>query len=55
MATSISAPTIAPEYSAIPASLLNVCFVLFVINVSYFPAVRLALVDLRSERPGNPD
>ena len=38
MATSISAPTIAPEYSAIPASLVNVCFVLFVINVSYFPA-----------------
>jgi arabinofuranan 3-O-arabinosyltransferase len=37
MATSISAPTIAPEYSAIPPSLLNVCFVLFVINVSYFP------------------
>ena len=37
MATSISTPTIAPEYNAIPASLLNVCFVLFVINVSYFP------------------
>jgi Glycosyltransferase family 87 len=37
MATSISAPTIAPEYSAIPASLLNVCFVLCVINVVYFP------------------
>ncbi len=42
MATSISAPTIAPEYSAIPASLLNVCFVLFVINVSYFPVAYLS-------------
>jgi hypothetical protein len=38
MATSVSAPTIIPRHSAIPASLFNVCFVLFVINVSYFPA-----------------
>jgi arabinofuranan 3-O-arabinosyltransferase len=38
MATPLSAPTIVPEHSAIPAALLNVCFVLFVINVSYFPA-----------------
>ena len=38
MATSIAAPTIASEHSAIPASLLNVCFVLSVINLSYFPA-----------------
>jgi hypothetical protein len=38
MATPISAPTVVPEPGAIPASLLNVCFVLFVINVSYFPA-----------------
>jgi arabinofuranan 3-O-arabinosyltransferase len=38
MATSVSAPPIVPERSAIPASLLNVCFVFFVINVSFFPA-----------------
>jgi arabinofuranan 3-O-arabinosyltransferase len=38
MAASVTAPTIASEHSAIPASLLNVCFVLFVINVCYFPA-----------------
>jgi glycosyl transferase family 87 len=38
MAASIPAPTIIPQHSAIPASLFNVCFVLFVINVSYFPA-----------------
>jgi arabinofuranan 3-O-arabinosyltransferase len=38
MAASIPAPMTAPEQSAIPASLLNACFVLFVINASYFPA-----------------
>ena len=38
MAASIPAPTNIPRHSAIPASLFNVCFVLFVINVSYFPA-----------------
>jgi len=38
MAASISAPTIPSEHGAIPAVLLNVCFVLFVVNVSYFPA-----------------
>src|SRR6476646_5938660 len=38
MTTTLSAPGIAREYSAIPASLVNVCFVLFVINASYFPA-----------------
>jgi arabinofuranan 3-O-arabinosyltransferase len=38
MPASIPAPTTAPEQSAIPASLLNACFVLFVINASYFPA-----------------
>ena len=38
MAASIPAPMTAPEHSAIPASLLNACFVLFVINASYFPA-----------------
>jgi arabinofuranan 3-O-arabinosyltransferase len=37
MATPADAPTIAPDHSVIPASLLNVCFVLFVINVSFFP------------------
>ena len=37
MATPISAPTIAPAPSAIPAALLNVCFVLAVINIVYFP------------------
>ena len=37
MATSLAAPTIVPEHSAIPASLLNVCFVLAVINIVYFP------------------
>jgi len=38
MATSVSAPTIAPEPSAIPATLWNTCFVLCVINASFFPA-----------------
>jgi arabinofuranan 3-O-arabinosyltransferase len=38
MAASVSAPSISAEHSAIPASLFNVCFVLFVINVSFFPA-----------------
>ena len=37
MATPQSAPTIAPAPSAIPAALLNVCFVLAVINIVYFP------------------
>jgi hypothetical protein len=38
MAAPVSAPPISPEHSAIPTSLFNVCFVLFVINVSFFPA-----------------
>jgi hypothetical protein len=38
MTASVSAPTIVPQHSAIPASLFNACFVLLVINVSYFPA-----------------
>lgn len=38
MATPVSAPTIPSEYRTIPPALLNVCFVLCVINVSYFPA-----------------
>src|ERR1700686_1059958 len=37
MAMAVSATRIAPEHSAIPSSLLNVCFVLFVINASFFP------------------
>jgi hypothetical protein len=37
MAAPVSAPPISPEHSAIPTSLFNVCFVLFVINVSFFP------------------
>jgi len=37
MAKSVPAPAL-PQHSAIPASLMNVCFVLFVINVSFFPA-----------------
>ena len=38
MAASIPAPTIPSEHSAIPAALLNVCFVLCRINICYFPA-----------------
>ena len=38
MAESISAPRIAPARDAIPASLFNACFALFVINASLFPA-----------------
>src|SRR6266699_3233261 len=37
MASPVSAPTL-PEPNAIPASLLNVCFGLFVINAVFFPA-----------------
>lgn len=37
MAASLPAPTIAPRQSAIPAALFNVCFVLLVINLVYFP------------------
>jgi arabinofuranan 3-O-arabinosyltransferase len=39
MASSVSAPMIASKPGAIPAPLLNACFVLFVINASFFPAV----------------
>jgi arabinofuranan 3-O-arabinosyltransferase len=42
MATLGPAPTISSEHSAIPPSLLNVCFVLFVINASFFPAAFFA-------------
>src|SRR3979490_2552082 len=37
MATPTSAPTMMPQPSAIPGAVFNVCFVLLVINVSYFP------------------
>ena len=37
MATPPSAPIVAPVHNAIPASLMNVCFVLFVINATFFP------------------
>ncbi len=36
MAAPVPVPTI-PDRSAIPASLFNVCFVLFALNVSFFP------------------
>src|SRR6202162_2349945 len=42
MASLVTAPTIPREYSAVPPSLLNVCFVLFVINASFFPAAFFA-------------
>ncbi|MGB8397538.1 glycosyltransferase family 87 protein [Bradyrhizobium sp.] len=34
----VPAPITAPEQGAIPAALLNACFVLFVVNASFFPA-----------------
>jgi hypothetical protein len=37
MAASVSAPAITPEQGAIPPALFNVCFVLAVINASFFP------------------
>src|SRR6202790_3833879 len=42
MAMAVSATRIAPEHSAIPSSLLNVCFVPFVINASFFPTAYFA-------------
>ena len=42
MASLATPRTISREYSAIPPSLLNVCFVLFVINASFFPAAFFA-------------
>jgi Glycosyltransferase family 87 len=38
MAAPVAVPTIASQHSAIPAPLFNACFVLLVINASYFPA-----------------
>jgi hypothetical protein len=42
MATPPSAPTIPSEPGAVPAVLLNTCFVLFVINASFFPTAYFA-------------
>jgi arabinofuranan 3-O-arabinosyltransferase len=42
MATPLSVPTIASEQRAIPPWLLNVCFVLFVINAAFFPTAYFA-------------
>jgi hypothetical protein len=42
MASLATPRTISSERSAIPPSLLNVCFVLFVINASFFPAAFFA-------------
>jgi arabinofuranan 3-O-arabinosyltransferase len=42
MATLPSTPTISPSHGQIPASLLNVCFVLLIINATFFPAAYLA-------------
>src|SRR4030088_2395574 len=42
MAASNPAPTIVSPHSAIPASLFNACFVLFVINASFFPTAFFA-------------
>jgi len=37
MAASVFPATTIPQHSAIPAPLVNVCFVLAVINIVYFP------------------
>ena len=42
MATPLSVPTAASEQSAIPPALLMVCFALFVINATFFPAAFFA-------------
>jgi hypothetical protein len=42
MATPVSAPITHPQDGAIPAPLLNACFVLAVINVSFFPTAFFA-------------
>src|SRR6266852_8687939 len=38
MATRVAAPIITPAPSAVPDALLKVCFALFVINATFFPA-----------------
>jgi arabinofuranan 3-O-arabinosyltransferase len=42
MAASIPVPTSVPQPGAIPAALLNACFVLFVINAAFFPTAFFA-------------
>lgn len=42
MATLVSAPTVSDEPRAIPAALLNVCFVLAVLNILFFPTAFLS-------------
>jgi arabinofuranan 3-O-arabinosyltransferase len=42
MATFVSAPTVSGEPRAIPAALLNVCFVLAVLNIVFFPTALLS-------------
>jgi arabinofuranan 3-O-arabinosyltransferase len=42
MAAPPSIPTISPRHGEIPASLLNACFVLLVINATFFPTAYLA-------------
>lgn len=42
MATPVSAPTMSSAPNAIPPALLNVCFALAVINISFFPTAYLA-------------
>jgi Glycosyltransferase family 87 len=38
MASSLSAPTMAPASNAVPPALFNACFVLLVVNLVFFPA-----------------
>src|SRR5260370_41973470 len=42
MDTALSSATIAPEHAAIPPSLFNLCFVLFVIHPPFFPTAYFA-------------
>ena len=42
MAASVSTSVTAPDSGAVPAALVNACFVLFVINASFFPAAYFA-------------
>jgi arabinofuranan 3-O-arabinosyltransferase len=42
MATPVSVPTKSGEHRAIPPALLNVCFVLAVINIAFFPTAYLS-------------
>ena len=42
MAIPLSVPTVASEHGPVPPGLLNVCFVLFVINAAFFPTAYFA-------------